>query len=105
MIRFALVCLLALGFGSSVFAEEAKKAEEATKVERLTADKWCATHDLPKDKCAECDKKLIPKLKKEKDWCGECGVAESTCLVCNPKEAKALRDALRPEGVAAPAAK
>ncbi len=94
MIRYALVCLLALGLGATAYAEE------ASKVERLTADKWCATHDLPKDKCAQCDKKLIPKLKKEKDWCGECGVAESTCLVCNPKEAKALLDAQRPVAAA-----
>ena len=94
MIRFALVCLLAIGFSASAFAEE------AAKVERLTADKWCATHDLPKDKCVACDKKLIPKLKKEKDWCAECGVAESTCLTCNPKEAKALLDAQRPVAAA-----
>lgn len=94
MTRFAIAAMLVLGLGASAIAEDAPK------VERLTADKWCATHDLPKDKCAECDKKLIPKLKKEKDWCGECGVAESTCLVCNPKEAKALRDSLRPAAAA-----
>ncbi len=100
MTRFALSALLALGLGVSAMAEE------AAKVERLTADKWCATHDLPKDKCAVCDKKLIPKLKKEKDWCAECGVAESTCLTCHPKEGKAVRDALRPAAAtpAAPAA-
>ena len=95
MTRFALAALLAFGIGTSAFAEE------AAKVERLTADKWCAKHDLPKDKCVECDKTLIPKLKKEKDWCEEDKCAESVCLKCNPKEAKALLDAQRP----APAAK
>ena len=95
MIRFAIAAVLILGFGFSAFAEE------AAKVERLTADKWCAKHDLPKDKCVECDKSLIPKLKKEKDWCEEDKCAESVCLKCNPKEAKALLDAQRP----APAAK
>ena len=94
MIRFSLVCLLALGLGASAFAEE------AAKVERLTADKWCAKHDLPKDKCVECDKKLIPKLKKDKDYCAEHECAESTCLKCNPKEAKTLLDALRPAAAA-----
>jgi hypothetical protein len=49
----------------------------------------------------ECDKKLIPQLKKDKDWCAEDNCAESVCLKCNPKEAKALLDAQRP----APAAK
>lgn len=90
MARFALAALLALGIGTSAFAEE------AAKVERLTADKWCAKHDLPKDKCVECDKTLIPKLKKDKDWCAEHTCAESTCVKCNPKEAKELLDAQRP---------
>ena len=94
MIRFALVCLLALGLGATAFAEE------AVKVERLTADQWCAKHDLPKDKCVACDKTLIPKLKKDQDWCAEHACAESTCLKCNPKEAKALLDALRPVAAA-----
>lgn len=102
MIRFALVILLALGLASSAWAEE------AVKVERLTADQWCATHDLPKNKCVTCDKKLIPKLKKEKDYCPEHACAESTCVKCNPTEAKALLDAQRPApapAAAAPAAK
>ena len=97
MIRFALIALLALGFGAFGFAADADKAD---KVVRLTADQWCAKHDVPKDKCAECDKTLIPKLKKEKDWCSECSVAESVCLKCNPKEAKALLDAQRPVAAA-----
>ena len=94
MTRFAIIALLALGFGASTFAEE------AAKVERLTADKWCAKHDLPKDKCVECDKTLIPKLKKDKDWCAEHTCAESTCVKCNPKEAKELLDAQRPVAAA-----
>ena len=88
MTRFAIAAMLVLGLGASGFAED--------KVERLTADKWCAKHDLPKDKCVECDKKLIPQLKKDKDWCAEHECAESTCVKCNPKEAKALLDAQRP---------
>lgn len=89
MTRFAIAAMLVLGLGASAFAEDAK-------VERLTADKWCAKHDLPKDKCVECDKTLIPKLKKDKDWCAEHSNAESTCVKCNPKEAKELLDAQRP---------
>jgi len=97
MIRFALTALLVLGIGFTAFAAE---TADAPKVERLTADKWCATHDLPKDKCVECNKKLIPQLKKDKDWCPEHACAESTCVKCNPKDAKALLDAQRPAATA-----
>ena len=64
-------------------------------VTRLATDQWCWTHDLPKDKCAACDKKLIPALKKANDWCPEHACAESTCVKCDPK-AKDRLDALRP---------
>lgn len=97
MTRFLLTAMLALGLGANAMAEESKAA-----VERLAADKWCATHDVPKDKCVTCDKKLIPQLKKDKDWCAEHACAESVCVKCDP-EAKARLDALRPAD--APAAK
>lgn len=93
MIRFLLTALLALGFVT---------AEEGKEVQRLSADQWCATHDLPKDKCVACDKKLIPKLKKEKDWCAEHACAESICVICDPP-AKQRLDALRPAGTPADA--
>jgi hypothetical protein len=94
MTRILLTAMLALGLGVSAMAEEGKPAV------RLTADKWCATHDLPKDKCVTCDKKLIPQLKKDKDWCAEHNCAESICIPCDPK-AKARLDAMRPEAAAA----
>lgn len=98
MTRILMTAMLAFGLsaGAVACAEEGKAA-----IERLTADKWCATHDVPKDKCATCDKKLIPQLKKDKDWCAEHSVAESVCVKCDP-EAKVRLDAMRPADVPAP---
>jgi len=96
MIRHLALCTLLLaGLGSLTAEDKTPAPAEAAKVERLKTDQWCWTHDLPKDKCAACDKKLIPALKKAKDWCAECGVAESLCLKCDPK-VKEVLDALRP---------
>ena len=78
MTRILLTAMLALGLGASAMAEEGKAAV------RLTADKWCATHDLPKDK----------------DWCAEHNCAESICIPCDPT-AKARLEAMRPEAAAA----
>ncbi len=106
MTRFLLLAMLICGIGSlstiSCFAEE-KKADKAEKVERLHADQWCFKHDLPKDKDIECDKTLIPKLKKEGDWCKEHAFAESVCRKCDPKEAKEYIDARRPDSKEWPA--
>jgi hypothetical protein len=74
-------------------ADEAKPAGEAVK--RLATDQWCWTHDFPKDKCAQCDPKLIPALKKDGDWCKEHSTAESLCVKCDPSVKDKL-DAMRP---------
>lgn len=88
MIRHLTLCLLLAAAG-------ALTAADAPKVERLKSDQWCWAHDLPKDKCATCDRKLIPAFKKAKDWCPEHAIAESLCALCDPAS-KATLDALRP---------
>ncbi len=96
MIRYLSLCALLFGsLGVLVAEEKPTSPTEAPKVERLKPEQWCATHDLPKDKCATCDRKLIPALKKSKDWCAEHDLAESVCVKCDPK-AKERLDALRP---------
>jgi len=96
MIRhFTLCALLLTGIGTLMAEEKPVAPAEAPKVERLKPEQWCATHDVPKDKCTTCDRKLIPVLKKAKDWCSEHEIAESLCVKCDPK-AKDRLDAQRP---------
>lgn len=96
MTRYLTLCaLLLIGAGFLTAEEKPAPAAETPKVERLTPDQWCATHDIPKNVCAACDRKLIPGLKKAKDWCPEHNIAESVCAKCDPTT-KARLDALRP---------
>ncbi len=96
MIRHLSLCaLLLVSAGMLSAADKPAPAAETPAVERLKTEQWCATHDLPKDVCATCDKKLIPALKKANDWCAEHAVAESVCVLCDPT-AKARLDAMRP---------
>ncbi|MBI5940455.1 MAG: hypothetical protein HY859_08520 [Caulobacterales bacterium] len=96
MIRHLALCALLLTGIDAIAAEENPAAPADTaKVERLKPEQWCWTHDLPKDRCTTCDRKLIPALKKANDWCAEHGIAESLCQRCDPK-AKTTLDALRP---------
>jgi hypothetical protein len=100
-ILITLVTVMAIGLSSLAYSEEDAKA--AGPVHRLHADQWCFIHDLPKDKDIECDKTLIPTLKKDKDWCKEHTCAESVCRKCDPKEAKEYIDAHRPDAKEWPA--
>ena len=99
MSRFIIATLLAFGLFGFVSSEEEKRDAKPAgeKVERLHADQWCFVHDLPKAKDTLCDKTLIPKLKKEGDWCKEHAFPESVCAKCNPKEVKEYLDARRPD--------
>ena len=93
MTRILIALILAFGLGSFAFGEDEKK--EAKPV-RLHASEWCFKHDLPKDRDIECTPALIPKLKKDNDWCKEHNCAESICRKCDPKEAGELIDACAP---------
>lgn len=92
MIRHLTLTVLAtLAFGA-LGAEETAEAD----LKQLPAAEWCFSEDLPKSVCVTCDKKVIPQLKKNKDYCEEHKTAESLCVQCDPK-AQAKIDTMRPD--------
>lgn len=95
MTRLFIIALLTLFIGSMATAADEQKTDAT--VQRLTADAWCWTEDLPKSKCTHCDKKIILTLKKSDDYCKEHNNAESLCRSCDPKGATPLLNAMRPE--------
>ena len=50
---------------------------------------WCGEHGVPEEECGLCDPKLAAKMQKEGDWCQEHKRPESQCFICHPElEAK-----------------
>ena len=50
---------------------------------------WCGEHGVPEHQCGLCDPKVAAALKKKGDWCTEHDRPDSQCFICHPEhEAK-----------------
>lgn len=50
---------------------------------------WCGEHGVPEEECALCNSKLAGEFQKKGDWCQEHQRPDSQCFVCHPElEAK-----------------
>ena len=45
----------------------------------------CKEHNVAEALCWQCKPSLATAYKMEGDWCGEHGLPESKCTLCNPK--------------------
>ena len=52
------------------------------------AENWCGEHGVPEDICALCNAKVAAECKQKGDWCNEHNRPESQCFLCNPKRAE-----------------
>lgn len=50
---------------------------------------WCGEHGLPESACTVCNPSLIDGFQAAGDWCAEHGFPESVCPTCNPQHAPA----------------
>ena len=50
---------------------------------------WCGEHGVPEEECALCNSKLAAEFQKKGDWCEDHNRPDSQCFVCHPElEAK-----------------
>ena len=46
---------------------------------------WCGEHGLPEGECSMCNSKVAAAFKAKGDWCDEHERAKSQCFKCDPK--------------------
>ncbi|MFM9963635.1 MAG: RND transporter [Planctomycetaceae bacterium] len=46
---------------------------------------WCGEHGVPEAECSLCNSKLTVAFKAKNDWCNEHDRAKSQCFICDPK--------------------
>jgi hypothetical protein len=50
---------------------------------------WCGEHGVPEEVCGLCNSKLAAEFQKKGDWCKEHDRPDSQCFLCHPElEAK-----------------
>src|SRR5258708_2745031 len=47
---------------------------------------WCGEHGVPEEECGLCNAKLAAQLQKKGDWCKEHDRPDSQCFVCHPEK-------------------
>jgi hypothetical protein len=46
---------------------------------------WCGEHGVPEEVCALCDSKVAAEFQKKGDWCKEHDRPDSQCFACHPE--------------------
>ncbi len=46
---------------------------------------WCGEHGVPEGECSMCNSKVAAAFKAKGDWCDEHDRAKSQCFKCDPK--------------------
>lgn len=46
---------------------------------------WCGEHGVPEAECSMCNAKVAAEFKKKADWCDKHERAKSQCFICDPK--------------------
>jgi hypothetical protein len=76
------------GGGAQTPAATNKSATPAADASCSIAENWCGEHGVPEDICALCNAKLAAEYKQKGDWCREHNRPESQCFVCSPQRAE-----------------
>jgi cobalt-zinc-cadmium efflux system membrane fusion protein len=63
----------------------ATPAVHAVSAEQSHEGWWCGEHGVPEEVCAMCNSKLIPDFKAKGDWCKQHDRPDSECFVCHPE--------------------
>lgn len=79
-----------------------KSAEKAASAESNPAETaaaghshsgwWCGEHGVPEAQCALCNSKLAAEMKAKGDWCEEHNRPDSQCFICHPEKEKEFAD-------------
>ena len=94
MVAFSMVALGVLavagcGGAGTKGPDAAKSATPAMDASCSVAENWCGEHGVPEDICALCNAKVAAECKQKGDWCKEHNRPESQCFLCDPNlEAK-----------------
>jgi len=85
--------LVAVIFAAATFGGCAQSAPAPVKVEVAAGHShdgwWCGEHGVPEEECGLCNPKKAAELQKNGDWCKEHQRPDSQCFVCHPElEAK-----------------
>ena len=46
---------------------------------------WCGEHGVPEGECSMCNSKVAAAFKAKGDWCEKHERAQSQCFICEPK--------------------
>jgi hypothetical protein len=46
---------------------------------------WCGEHGVPEEVCALCNSKIAAEFQKKGDWCDEHDRPDSQCFACHPE--------------------
>jgi hypothetical protein len=46
---------------------------------------WCGEHGVPESECGLCDSKLAAEFQRKGDWCDEHARPDSQCFECHPE--------------------
>ena len=46
---------------------------------------WCGEHGVPEGECSMCNSKVAAAFKAKGDWCDKHERAQSQCFICDPK--------------------
>jgi hypothetical protein len=103
MRKTTLFSLLTLSAALVFAAGCSSSAETATDIEHADADShaghdhgaaphghthggwWCGEHGVPESVCALCDSKLAAEFQRKGDWCEEHDRPDSQCFKCHPE--------------------
>jgi hypothetical protein len=93
MLRFDSWMMVLTAIVGLVFAGCAKDAPAPAATDVSAAHShdgwWCGEHGVPEEECALCNSKLAADFQKKGDWCKEHQRPDSQCFVCHPElEAK-----------------
>jgi|GEM_PF-1046843 len=88
--------LAALMFAANGCGERATAAKQITQTDHQAGDDhgtkahdhsgwWCGEHGLPEAECSLCNSKVAAAFKAKGDWCDEHDRAKSQCFKCDPK--------------------
>ncbi len=88
--------LAALMFAANGCGESAPAPKQVAQTDRHVGDDhgqkahdhsgwWCGEHGLPEAACSMCNSKVAAAFKAKGDWCDEHDRAKSQCFKCDPK--------------------
>ena len=79
-------------FASNGCSESAPPPKQVAQADKENGKKehdhsgwWCGEHGVPEGECSMCNSKVAAAFKAKGDWCDEHDRAKSQCFICYPK--------------------